>query len=158
MMDLGLTILDLGLWLSGNPAPVRVSATLDRAVRERTVEESGSAFVVCDEGISVFLDVTWRHIGEGERFGVGLRGTKGTAAVNPLKVWKELHGTPTDVAPTASGGRENPFVASIRAEWAHFQAAIAGEAKPPALHEHVTLHKVLDAIYRSAQDGRDVQL
>ncbi len=158
MMDLGLTILDLGLWLSGNPTPIRVSATLDRAVRERTVEESGSAFVVCQEGMSVFLDVTWRHIGEGERFGVGLRGTKGTAAVNPLKVWKELHGTPTDVAPTASGSRENPFIASFRAEWAHFQAAIAGEAKPPALQEHVTLHRVLDAIYRSAQDGRDVQL
>ena len=137
---------------------MRVSATLDRAVKERTVEESGSAFVVCEDGMSVFLDVTWRHIGEGERFGVGLRGTKGTAAVNPLKVWKELHGTPTDVAPTASGGRENPFVASIRAEWAYFRAAIAGEAKPPALQEHVTLHKVLDAIYRSAQDGRDVQL
>ena len=158
MMDLGLTILDLGLWLSGNPTPIRVSATLDRAIKERTVEESGSAFVVCEDGISVFLDVTWRHIGEGERFGVGLRGTKGTAAVNPLKVWKELHGTPTDVAPTGSGSRENPFVASFRAEWAHFQAAIAGEAKPPALQEHVTLHRVLDAIYRSAQDGRDVVL
>jgi predicted dehydrogenase len=157
MMDLGLTILDLGLWLSGNPTPVRVSATVDRAVKERTVEESGSAFVVCEDGMSVFLDVTWRHIGEGERFGVGLRGTKGTAAVNPLKVWKEFHGTPTDVAPTASGSRENPFVASFRAEWAHFQAAIAGEAKAPALQEHVTLHRVLDAIYRSAQDGRDVQ-
>jgi predicted dehydrogenase len=158
MMDLGLTILDLGLWLAGNPTPVRVSATLDRAVKERAVEESGSAFVVCEDGMSVFLDVTWRHIGEGERFGVGLRGTKGTAAVNPLKVWKELHGTPTDVAPTGSGSRENPFVASFRAEWAHFQAAIAGEAKPPALQEHLTLHRVLDAIYRSAQDGRDVQL
>ncbi|HEU5171356.1 MAG TPA: Gfo/Idh/MocA family oxidoreductase [Gemmatimonadales bacterium] len=158
MMDLGLTILDLGLWLSGNPAPVRVSATLDREVRERTVEESGSAFVVCDNGISVFLDVTWRHIGEGERFGVGLRGTKGTAAINPLKVWKELHGAPTDVAPTASGSRENPFTASFRAEWAHFRAAIAGEARAPSIQEHVTLHRVLDAIYRSAQDGRDVVL
>jgi predicted dehydrogenase len=158
MMDLGLTILDLGLWLSGNPTPLRVSATLDRAVKERTVEESGSAFVVCEDGMSVFLDVTWRHIGEGERFGVGLRGTKGTAAVNPLKVWKELHGTPTDVAPTGSGSRENPFVASFRAEWAHFQAVVAGDVKPPSLQEHVTLHRVLDAIYRSAQDGRDVVL
>ena len=104
--------------------------------RERAVEQSGSAFVVCEGGISVFLDVTWRHIGEGERFGVGLRGSKGTAAINPLTVWKELHGVPTDVSPTGSGSRENPFTASYRAEWAHFAAAIAGEAKAPDLQEH----------------------
>jgi predicted dehydrogenase len=65
---------------------------------------------------------------------------------------------PTDVSPTASGSRENAFNASFRAQWAHFQAAIAGEAKVPSLDEHVTLHRVIDAIYRSAQDGRDVAL
>lgn len=158
MMDLGLTILDLGLWLAGGPVPQRVSATLDRSGKDRGVEQSGSAFVVCEGGISVFLDVTWRHIGEGERFGVGLRGSKGTAAVNPLKVWKEFHGVPTDVSPTASGSRENAFNAAFRAQWAHFQAAIAGEAKVAALDEQVTLHRIIDAIYRSAQDGRDVAL
>ncbi|HXE58010.1 MAG TPA: Gfo/Idh/MocA family oxidoreductase [Gemmatimonadales bacterium] len=157
MLDLGLSILDLGLWLAGNPTPARVSATLERpAGREKAVEQSGSAFVVCENGASVFVDVTWHHIGGGERFGVGLRGSKGTAAINPLVVWKELHGVPTDVAPTSSGSRENSFSASFRAEWAHFLAAIRGEAKAPSLDEQVTLHRVMDAIYKSADDGRDV--
>jgi predicted dehydrogenase len=157
MADLGLSILDLGLWLANNPLPVRVSASFDRTGKDR-VEPSGSAFVVCEDGFSLFVDVTWHHIGQGERFGVGLRGTKGTAAVNPLKVWKELHGTPTDVAPTSSVSRENPFTASFRAQWAHFQAAVAGNAATPSLAEQVTLHKLLDAIYRSAQDGREAAL
>jgi predicted dehydrogenase len=158
MLDLGLSILDLGLWLGGSSAPVRVSASMDPVARERSVEQSGSAFVVCENGMSIFVDVTWRHLGEGERFGVGLRGSKGTAGINPLNVWKELHGVAVDVSPTGSVGRENAFTASYRAEWAHFQAAIAGEAKVPALKEHLTLHKVLDGIYRSAFDGRDVEL
>jgi predicted dehydrogenase len=157
MLDLGLSVLDLGLWLGGNPAPARVSASLD-AGKDRAVEQSGSAFVVCEGGMSLFVDVTWRHLGEGERFGVGIRGSKGTAAINPLTVWKELHGVPMDVSPTGSGSRENAFTASYRAEWAHFVAAVAGEAKVPSLQEHVVLHKVVDAIYRSAQDGRDVVL
>jgi predicted dehydrogenase len=157
MLDLGLSILDLGLWLGGNPVPVRVSASLD-AGKDRSVEQSGSAFVVCGNGMSLFVDVTWRHLGEGERFGVGVRGNKGSAAINPLTVWKELHGVPMDVSPTASGSRENAFTASYRAEWAHFVAAVAGEAKVPALQDHVVLHQVVDAIYRSAQDGRDVVL
>ena len=157
MLDLGLSILDLGLWLGGNPPPVRVSASLE-AGKDRAVEQSGSSFVVCGNGMSLFLDVTWRHLGEGERFGVGVRGSKGTAAINPLTVWKELHGVPVDVSPMGSGSKENAFTASYRAEWAHFTAALAGEARVPSLTEHVVLHKVVDAIYRSAQEGRDVEL
>lgn len=158
MLDLGLSILDLGLWLGGSSTPVRVSASLDPVVRDRGVEQSGSAFVVCENGMSIFVDVTWRHLGEGERFGVGLRGSKGSAGINPLNVWKELHGMAVDVSPTGSVSRENAFTASYRAEWAHFQAAIAGDAKVPALKEHLTLHQVIDGIYRSAFDRRDVEL
>ncbi len=157
MLDLGLSVVDLALWLAGNPRPVRVSASLNFPARS-TVEESGSAFVICENGTSVFLDVTWRHFGDGERFGVGIRGSKGTASINPLTVWKDLNGVPADVSPTGSVGRENAFTASYRAEWAHFLAAVAGDAKPPTLQDHVTLHKVIDAIYRSATDGRDVIL
>ena len=158
MLDLGLSILDLGLWLGGMPTPVRVSACLDSSGRERAVEQSGSAFVVCENGMSLFVDVTWHHLGEGERFGVGLRGSKGTAAINPLTVWKELNGMALDVSPTSSGSRENAFTASYRAEWAHFEAAIAGEAKIASLQEHLVLHRIMDAVYKSAEDGRDVML
>ena len=158
MLDLGLSILDLGLWLGGTPTPVRVSAALDASGRDRAVEQSGSAFVVCENGMSLFVDVTWHHVGEGERFGVGVRGSKGTAAINPLTVWKELHGMPVDVSPTSSGSRENAFTASYRAEWAHFEAAVAGEAKVAPLQDHLVLHRILDAIYKSAEDGRDVVL
>lgn len=159
MLDLGLTILDLAFWLAGNPRPVRVSASLSRAGRgDRAVDQSGSAFVVCEGDCSVFVDVTWRHIGEGERFGVGLRGSKGSAGINPLQVWKELNGVAHDVSPTGSGSRENAYTASFRAQWAHFLAAVAGEVPRPSLQEHVTLHEVMDAIYQSAESGRDVRL
>src|SRR6266853_4128289 len=114
--------LPICLWLGGTPTPVRVSAALDTSGRDRAVEQSGSALVVCENGMSIFVDVTWRHLGEGERFGVGLRGSKGTAGINPLTVWKELHGVAVDVSPTGSVSRENAFTASYRAEWAHFQA------------------------------------
>jgi predicted dehydrogenase len=158
LLDLGLTMLDLGLWLAGNQRPVRVSATWEKPGRERGVERSGSAFVVCEGGASIFFDVTWHHLGEGERFGMGVRAERGAASINPLSVWKELHGVPHDVSPTTSGSRENAFQASHRAEWAHFLAIVRGEAKAPDLAEQVTLHKVMDAIYKSAEDGRDVQL
>lgn len=158
MLDLGHAILDLALWLANNPRPVRVSASLQGLESARGVENSGSAFVVCEGGLSIFLDVTWHHIGEGERFGLGLRAAKGTAGINPLNVWKELHGVPTDVAPTGAIGRENAFSASYRAEWAHFLAVLKGEAKPFDNTEQLTLHRIMDAIYKSATEGKDVDL
>jgi predicted dehydrogenase len=158
MLDLGHAILDLGLWLANNPKPVRVSASLPGSESARGVETSGSAFVICEGGLSIFLDVTWHHVGEGERFGLGLRATKGTAGINPLHVWKELHGVPTDVAPTGAISRENAFTASYRAEWAHFLAVLNGEAKPFDNTEQLTLHRILDAIYKSAAEGKDVDL
>ncbi len=158
MLDLGLTMVDLGLWLAGNPAPARVSASLSRPSGERSVEQSGSAMVVCENGASIFVDVTWRHIGEGERFGAGLRGSKGTAGINPLHVWKEIHGMAHDVSPTGSFSRENAFAASFRAQWAHFLAAAGGRVAMPSLDEQVQVLKVIEAIYRSDADGRDVLL
>jgi predicted dehydrogenase len=158
MLDLGQAVLDLGLWLAGNPTPVRISACLYGRDGNRGVEHSGSALVICEEGVSIFLDVTWHHVGEGERFGLGLRASKGTAGINPLHVWKELHGVPTNVVPTGATGRENAFTASYRAEWAHFLAVLRGEAKPFDNKEQLTIHRVLDAIYKSADEGKDVSL
>ena len=157
MLDLGLSILDLGLWLADWPEPLRVSANLV-GEGKGGVEQSGSVLVICAGGLSLFLDVTWRHIGGGERFGLGLRAAKGTAGINPLHVWKELNGVATDVAPTGSTGRENAFTASYRAEWAHFLAAIRGDAKPFAAEEQVILHRVMDAIYKSAGEGKEIAL
>lgn len=158
LLDLGLGMLDLGLWLAGNPVPVRVSASWDEPARKGGVEQSGAAFIVCENGSSIFFDVTWHHVGPGERFGMGLRASKGSASVNPLTVWKELHGIPTDVSPTTSTSRENAFTASYRAQWAHFLAAVAGEAKAPDPQEQVLVLRVMDAIYKSAQEGKDVSL
>ncbi|HTK56943.1 MAG TPA: Gfo/Idh/MocA family oxidoreductase [Gemmatimonadales bacterium] len=158
MLDLGLTVLDLSIWLLGNPKPLRVSANFDAPVSDRAVEQAGSAYVVCEGGASIAVDVNWRHVGPGERFEVGLRGTKGTAAINPLRVWQDLNGIPTDVAPTGAGAVENQFTSAVRAEWAHFLTAIADRTKSPSLDAQVRLHRLMDAIYRSAEEGREVTL
>jgi len=159
MLDLGLTMVDLALWLAGEPAPSRVTAALSGGSKgERGVEPSGSAFIVCDGGPSIYVDVTWRHIGEGEFFGVGVRGSKGSASLNPLRVWKEMHGSVHDVSPTGSVQRESAYLASFRAHWAHFLSAVRGQTPAPDLNEQVTVLRVIEAIYRSAADGRDISL
>jgi predicted dehydrogenase len=60
-----------------------------------------------------------------------------------------------DVSPSGASARESPFLQSYRAEIAHFLAVIGGEApyEPPT--DQVLVHRVLEAIYRAADDGKE---
>ena len=70
---------------------------------------------------------------------------------------KELNGRAVDVSPSGAAARESPFLQSYRAEIAHFLAVIRDEApyEPPT--DHVLVHRVLEAIYRAADDGKEIR-
>jgi predicted dehydrogenase len=157
MLDLGLPLIDLGLWLAGWPIPKRVTAHLIGGGRE-TVEDMGMALIVCENGLTIGVAVSWRHLGSGERFWFEMVGKKGTADIAPLRVYKEVHGVPTDVTPTGAIGRETPFVQSFRAEWTYFLAVIRGDVNAPPPKDQLLLQRVLEAVYRSADEGRDILL
>lgn len=158
MFDLGLPLLDVALWLAGHPRPRHVTAAVERTDPAGGIEESGCALLVCEDGLSIFIDVSWRHVSETETLTIDLHGDRGSASVAPLQVYKEMHGTPVNVTPTGAAGRENAFAASYRSEWAHFVAAVRGTLPPPNLDEQIALHRLLAAIYRSVEEGRGVSL
>lgn len=157
MLDLGLPLIDLGLWVAGWPAPKRVSAHLPGRSGDG-VEDMGTALIVCENGTSISVDVSWRHMGEGERFWFDLAGAKGSAGINPLRVFKDVHGNVTDLTPTGASGRETQFTQSYRAEWTYFLAVIKGDVNAPPPRDQLALQRVMDAVYRSADEGRDVLL
>jgi predicted dehydrogenase len=157
MLDLGLPLIDLGLWLAGWPIPKRITAHLVGGGRE-TVEEMGMALIVCENGLTIGVAVSWRHLGRGERFWFEMVGKKGTADIAPLRVYKEVHGVPTDVTPTGASGRETPFIQSYRAEWTYFLAVIRGDVNAPPPKDQLLVQRVIEAVYRSADEGRDILL
>ncbi len=158
MLDLGLGLLDLALWLSGFPNPTRVSAVFPERGRERGIEPSGTAMIALEGGAAVHLDTSWRFVGPGERFGLAVRASRGSARINPLEIWKDFHGAAQNVASSGAHSRETPFALGLRAQWAHFVACVRGEATAPALQDQVTLLRVMESIYESADAGRDVML
>jgi predicted dehydrogenase len=149
LLDLGLPLLDLG-----GARPAHATALVHRT--GDGVEDAGCALVVCEDGYAIFVDVAWHYVGEHERFWLDVLGERGSARVSPLSVFKELHGAPMNVTPTGAASRENLISASYRAEWATFLAAVRDEVPPPALDDQLLLHRTMDAIYRSAREGRAV--
>ena len=155
MFDLGQVLLDLSLWLAGFPDVARVSGVFpDRG--SKGVEPSGTALVALAGGSAIHLDTSWRFVGPGERFGLALRSSRGSARISPLAIWKDFNGVTRDVSTSGAHSRETPFLLGVRAQWAHFVAAVSGESKAPALTEQLTTLKVMDAIYQSAEGNKDV--
>jgi predicted dehydrogenase len=157
LLDLGLPLIDLGLWIAGWPAVKRIAAHQTRQGKDG-VEDMGSALIVCENGVSITVDVSWRHMGEGERFWFDVVGAKGSAAIQPLRIFREQHGTAVDVTPTGATGRETQFIRSYRAEWMYFLAVIKGDVSAPPPRDQLALQRVLDAVYQSADEGREVVL
>jgi predicted dehydrogenase len=156
--DYGVPLLDLALWLSDFPEAERVVAHMDRGVGKNAVEDAMLVQLTCAGGVSFNFDVMSSYVGEEERWWFESLSTRGSARLAPLRVVKELHGRPTDVSPRGAAARESAFIQSYRAELAHFLAVLSGDAEyePPA--DQVTLHRVVEAIYKSADEEKEIKL
>ena len=150
----GVPLLDLALWLTDSPDPVRVTAHMERGRGTSAVEDSMLTQLEC-AGVSFLVDVSSSYVGEEERWWFEVLGTRGSARLAPLRVVKELNGRATDVSPSGAAGRESAFIQSYRAELAHFIAVVSGEtpADPPT--DQVALHKIVEAIYKAAEEAKE---
>jgi predicted dehydrogenase len=158
-MELGYPLLDLALWFADFPAPVRVSAQMEREGRSgQSVEDSMLVQLECAEGVSFAFDVSWNYLGDEDRFWFEILTGRGNGRLAPLRVIKELNGRAMNVSPSGASARESAFYQSYRAQLAHFIAVVRGDVKYEPPEDQIVVHKVLEAIYKSAEEGREVRL
>ncbi len=156
--DYGVPLLDLGLWLSDFPGAVRVTANMERGRGANAVEDAMVVELNVANGATFIFDVNATYIGQEERWWFEVLASRGSARLAPLRVFKELNGRATDVSPTGASERESAFIQSYRAELAHFLAVVRGEAPYESPTDQLALHKIVEAIYKSADDGKEIRL
>lgn len=154
-MDLGVQMLDLALWMLGGPEPERVSAHMHREPGGE-VEDSAVLMLRLAGERAINLEVTWNLRAERDRQFLHLLGTGGSASLAPLAVYKDAKGGQANVTPPLPSGRENLYTASYRVELEHFTETVRGERTSDLPREHLALMRVVEAVYRSAEEGREV--
>jgi predicted dehydrogenase len=157
-LDMGVPLLDLALWLTDFPDAVRVSAHMERGKGTSAVEQGMLVQITFANGLVFACDVASDYVGQDERWWFEVIATRGSARMAPLRVVKELNGRPTDVSPSGAAGRENAFIQSYRAELAHFVAVVREESpyEPPS--DQVRLLKIVEAVYKSAEEEKEIRL
>jgi predicted dehydrogenase len=121
------------------------------------VDEAALVTIGCAQGVTMALDLNRAYVGEEERWWFEVIGARGSGRLAPLRVVKELNGRATDVSPTGAATRDSAFTQSYRAELAHFLSVLRGESpyEPPT--DQSRIHKLIEMIYRAADDGREVR-
>lgn len=156
-LEYGYPLLDLALWLGDFPKPKRVTAHMTEP-RPGSVEDMMLVHLECERGMSISIDVSWAYIGQEERWWFEVISTRGSARLSPLRVVKELNGRAVNVSPSGAAARESAFLQSYRAELTHFVTMVNGDIpyEPPL--DQLEVMRVMAAIYKSAEEGREIHL
>jgi predicted dehydrogenase len=126
--------------------------------RKGEVEDSATAFLRLESGATLTLELTWGLLMEKDFAYLNLFGSGGAALLNPFRVHKGMHGTLVNVTPTLETSR-NQYRQSMEAQIQHFADALRGAKNPMGLAaEIIPVMELVDAIYRSADQGREVKI
>jgi predicted dehydrogenase len=169
-------ILDLALWVAGNPQPVTASASMDRvfprkrastaptpeALAEFDVEDTFSGHIRFADGTWMNLSGGWGYDQPEYSYSFELVGDKATVQFAPLRVVAERDGIPVDITPPSAVTDRtgmHDWRASVAAEIADAVDAVRNERSPLVrIEEALTVQAIVDALYRSAETRREVPI
>ncbi len=110
-------------------------------------------------GASITLEVSWSFQALEDYFYCDFFGSDGSAKINPLRIHKQLHGNLVNVTPAKIESPANLYKKSYENELKHFVGAARGLHQIISTGEEaVQRMKAVEAIYQSAQKGKEIVL
>ena len=155
-IDNGIVMLDLGLWMLGFPEVKSVSA-INYNHNTKTVEDSNFSFVKFKNGYSLTIEVSWSLLRNGEFFYCNVFGTNGSATINPLRINKMVNKQMFDITPKNIKQSQANYKNSYEIEMQYFIGSIRGTHTPISTgKEALAIMQIVDAVYKSAYSGKEV--
>ncbi len=174
-IDVGVHILDLTLWFMGNPKPVAVTGVakaplakhkgafsqwrLDMVPDDMDVEDFSAAFVRFDNGATLVLEVSWllHHDTDGEDMQMWLYGTEGGCHWPEGKFMGTNYTTKQFFNQTIK--LTSDAMEPHALECVEFARVVSeGGPSPVPAEQSLQVMTILDGIYRSQVEGREVLL
>ncbi len=155
-MDLGIVVLDIALWLLKFPKIKSVSAVnYNRTFK--TVEDTSIVFLRFVNGSTVSIEASWSLLRENDMFYCNVYGTEGSTSINPLRIYKKMHGTLVNVTPLKLEKPANIFKRSYEYELQHFFNSVrTGRPVVSDGEEALSRQRIIDTVYKSAKSGKEI--
>ncbi|MFA6515482.1 MAG: Gfo/Idh/MocA family oxidoreductase [Candidatus Paceibacterota bacterium] len=155
ILDMGIVMLDLAMWMTGYPEVSRVNAM--NYSHKTKVEDSSVAYITMKNGTTITIEVSWNFHIENELYYCNIYGEQGSGKINPLTIHKEMHGSVVNVTPLKTDTSQNALKKSYENELKHFVGSVRGiHPVISTAQEAVQRMKIVDAIYTSAIKGKEI--
>jgi predicted dehydrogenase len=155
-LDLGIAMLDMAMWLLNYPQVLTVSASTYHQ-HTKTVEDSATVFARLAGDITFTTEVSWTFHREGDFFYCNVFGDDGSAFINPLKVFKRIHGNLVNLTPAKPQTPVALYKKSYENELRHFINAVKGIVPMVSTGEEAARRMIVaEAIYQSAAKQKEI--
>jgi predicted dehydrogenase len=159
VMDLGLQLIDLALWLLNMPKIVNVRSNFYTINNQYKVEDSALIVLQTEANVIITIETAWRMHLENDLLYTHVFGSQGGAFLNPLRINKELQGNLVNVTPVQSNKKMDMFTNAFESEINNFVEVIKNKGKPVTPgKDGIYLLNIIDAIYKSAELGKQIDL
>ena len=158
IIDLGILILDLALWILNDKKMKSVSVQKFNH-NTKDVEDSAIGLVRFDDDRIISFEVSWGLHSEWDKFHLAAFGTEGTAHLNPLRAYKRMESSHIDYTLANQANQTNLFKKSYENELKHFIGVV--RENTPVIStgdDAVALMILLEALYKSAKHRKEVNL
>ena len=157
ILDLGINLVDLALWLADYPKVISIS-TKNYFHNSRNLEDTSLSFIRC-ENLTISLEASWSMAEEKDIFYTNVYGTKGSIGANPFKLIKVMADEHMDLGSTFVESPTEAFKKSYLNELKSFIGAIRG-LNPvfSSGEEALQLLQIAEAMYKSAEKDQEIKI
>lgn len=158
IMDLAINIIDLAMWMLNYPEVYSVCA-YNFFHTTKNVEDSAVAMIKTKDDQVINFEVSWILSSENEFFYFNLFGVDGVGLLNPLRIFKQIGTSQMELTNSHRSSSSNLYLKSYENELKHFFAAVNGLGNwVSTIHEAVLRIKLIEAIYKSAKNNKEIRL
>ncbi len=158
ILDLGISLLDLSLWLMDYPN-VKTVQTQNFYQNKKTLEDTSISFIRCDNSKLINIETSWALPVEKDLFQLSVYGSKGSVTSTPLHLYKKVENQIIDLKPTLSESPSHLFKKSYLNELKSFIGAVRGLNPIFSSGEQaVERLRVIEAMYKSADSNHEVKI
>ncbi len=157
-LDMGIVMLDMALWLLNYPNVASVTASIYNQ-QTKTVEDSAAVFARLENGVTLTIEVSWTFHRDGDFFYCNVFGKDGSAFINPLRVFKRVHGNLVNLTPAKVQTPVGLYKKSYENELRHFVNSVKGLVPLMSTGEEAQKRmEIVEAIYQSAAKKKEIVL
>lgn len=157
LLDLGIHLADVALWLLDSPKVISVS-TQNYFQNTKNIEDTSVSFIRCENSAVISLEASWSLAEEKDSFNISIYGSKGSVSTTPFKLYKRIGDENIDLKPSLTESSSHLFKKSYLNELKSFIGAING-VNPvfSSGEEAAELLKLSESMYKSASQNKEIK-